>query len=384
MTCALHIHDTWLSKKWCHLFCAVLNWNLWWFCCTICIVECIQLQKHIDHVHVIYSINRRAERCLSLAKQKQHTASYLCLFLFCLISRGHHPSSSKFLVPKWKHCIPGNLPESRACGTVCSTVKISNLANFLGRQFTGIANTVRDYQHNVDSHQLGGRFIKWVPRAFKRDSVHCGSMSERHWGQEEETATERKQVIKLRQCRPTERGRGWRYAETRLAGNKKWISESLTPLNTDTHSLFSVVLCCPTLSLALYLNPLSASVGGCPPIRKWRSLYLPQGGLGGVGAHTLARLNVELYRNENMQESRREILFNGRVHSGMGGSCVEGDKWTTPTWDKCVDFPWIQGRLHRFIGSFIIRSTVSQASKHTSCYSLAFALLHVLKVKKLQ
>lgn len=37
-----------------------------------------------------------------------------------------------------------------------------------------------------------------------------------------------------------------------------------------------------------------------------------------------------------------------------------------------------------FIGVFINRSTVSQASKHTSCYSLAFALLHVLKVKKIQ
>lgn len=38
--------------------------------------------------------------------------------------------------------------------------------------------------------------------------------------------------------------------------------------------------------------------------------------------------------------------------------------------------------LHRFIGVFIIRSTISQVSKHTSCYSLAFALLHVLKNKK--
>lgn len=147
-------------------------------------------------------------------------------------------------------------------------------------------------------------FTKWVPRAFERDSVHCGSMSERHWRQEEETPTERRQVIKLRQCRPTEGGRGWRYAETRLAGNKKWISLSLTPLNTDPHSLFPVVLCCLTLSLALYLNPLSASVGGCYPTRKWRSLYLPQGSLDGVGAHPLARPKVELYRRENMQKKK--------------------------------------------------------------------------------
>lgn len=59
---------------------------------------------------------------------------------------------------------------------------------------------------------------------------------------------------------------------------------------------------------------------------------------------------------------------------------MDDDK-TTHGQNKCVDFPKCRERLRCFIWVFINRSTVSQASKHTTSYSLAFALFHVLNVK---
>lgn len=183
-------------------------------------------------------------------------------------------------------------------------------------------------------------------------------------------------MIKSKQCWPTERGRGWRYAETRLAGNKKWISEGLTPLNTDL-SVFPTVLCCLTLSPALYLNPLSATVGG-PSSRKWRGwfTYLEAG---------LAELfrTRSLMKGHAKEETRLLIwkkaspspLRHSKTRDGRDRSVMDNEWAThthTHTQDKCVDFPKSREGYIVFIWVFINRSTVSQASKHTTSYSLAF------------
>lgn len=168
---------------------------------------------------------------------------------------------------------------------------------------------------------------------------------------EEEIKLKRNQVTKYEQCQPTERGRGWRYAKTRLAGNKKWISEGLTPPNTDL-SLFSTVLCYLTLSPSLYLNPLSAAAGG-PADRKWRGCftYLKTGLLELSRAHKQdwvwsgdAEFLCEVWwKNMGEGEMAKSFILKVSPHllgfRRYGSDCsVMGDE-TTHAQDKCVDFP---------------------------------------------